>query len=415
MRIIPILTAILVTAFLYMLVIERETLLAFARGDEPASLDSEPETAETTAEASATPDDEVQRVRVVALRSAARDIDSAVVLRGRTEAKRQVEVRAETTATVINAPLRKGIKVSEGEALCVLDPGTRPAQLLQARARLAEANASRPEAEARLEEAHALLKEAKINLTAAQQLSKGGFASETRLAAAEAAERTAIAAIATAESGIQSTAANVEAATATVREAEKEMERLTISAPFDGLLESDTAELGSLLQPGDPCGTVIQLDEIKLIGFVPEAEVDRVTIGAVATATLASGAEVQGKVTFVSRSADPETRTFEIDILVPNDDLRIRDGQTADIVISADGAKAHKLPQSALTLNKDGRLGVRIVGADSMVEFVPVTLLRDEADGVWLAGLPAQADVIIVGQDFVTHGVAVAATYKEAF
>ena len=200
-----------------------------------------------------------------------------------------------------------------------------------------------------------------------------------------------------------------------MREAEKEMERLTITAPFDGLLESDTAELGSLLQPGDLCGTVIQLDEIKLIGFVPEAEVDRVTIGAIATATLATGAEVQGKVTFVSRSADPETRTFEIDIVVENEDLRIRDGQTADIVISADGTKAHKLPQSALTLNKDGRLGVRIVGAESMVEFVPVTLLRDQADGVWLAGLPAQADVIIVGQDFVTHGVAVAATYKEAF
>ncbi len=413
MRLIPILTAIIVTAFLYMLVIERESLLAFARGAEDDAPQGSASAEEDTGVASS-PEDDSNKVRVVALRSSARVIDSAVVLRGRTQAKRQVEVRAETTATVINPPLRKGVQVQAGEALCVLDPGTRPAQLAQARARLTEAKAKQPEAQARLEEAHALLKEARINLTASQKLSKGGFASETTLAGAEASERTAIAAIASAEAGLESTTADIEAAAATVSEAEKEMERLTILAPFDGLLESDTAELGSLMQAGSLCATVIQLDEIKLVGFVPEADVDRVEIGALANAKLATGADVQGRVTFVSRSADPETRTFEIDIAVPNADLKIRDGQTADIVISADGAQAHKLPQSALTLNNEGRLGVRIVGADSKVEFIPVTLLRDTVDGVWLSGLPDQADVIVVGQDFVTQGVLVAATYKEA-
>lgn len=416
MRLIPILTAIIVSAFLYMLVIERDSLLAFARDTDEAEPQDQT-TATDTADAVAVDEGEESNtnVRVVALQSAARDIDSAVILRGRTEAKRQVEVRAETTATIVNAPLRKGTQVTAGEELCVLDPGTRPAQLTQARARLAEAKAKQPEAQARLEEAHALLKEAQINLTAAKKLSEGGFASETRLAGAEADERTAAAAIASAEAGLQSTSADIEAAAAAVSEAEKEMERLTISAPFDGLLESDTAELGSLMQEGTLCATVIQLDEIKLVGFVPEAEVDRVEIGAIAKAKLATGADVQGRVTFVSRSADPETRTFEIDIVVPNADLKIRDGQTADIIISADGAQAHKLPQSALTLNKDGRLGVRIVDANSNVEFVAVTLLRDEVDGVWLTGLPDRADVIVVGQDFVTHGVPVVATYKEAF
>lgn len=413
MRLIPILTAVIVTVFLYMLVIERDTLLAFAR-----DTDANTEDATSAASEADAPDNTAvaeNRVRVVAIKSKAREIDSAVILRGQTQAKRQVEVLAETTARVINAPLRKGTHVTQGQELCVLDSGTRPAQLSEARARLLEAKAKQPEAEARLEEAHALLKEAQINLTAAQKLSEGGFASETRLAAAEAAERTAVAAIASAESGLQTSAADVEAAAAAVSAAEKEIEHLTITAPFEGLLESDTAELGSLMQPGELCATVIQLDEIKLVGFVPEAEVDRVNVGASARAKLATGAEVQGRVTFVSRSSDPETRTFEIDILVPNQDLKIRDGQTADIVIAADGAYAHFLPQSALTLNRDGRLGVRVVGTNSKVEFVPVKLLRDQVDGVWLAGLPDEADVIIVGQDFVTQGVDVIATYKEAF
>ncbi|MEX0304171.1 MAG: efflux RND transporter periplasmic adaptor subunit [Leisingera sp.] len=411
MRFVPVLTAAAVTASLFMVVIQRDELMAFARGEDAAEAAAvEPDAGETLNLAQA-PD---TRVGVVALQSKARTIGSAVILRGQTQAVRQVEVRAETTSTVISDPLRKGAQVKAGDLLCQLDPGTRPAMLLEAKARLSEARARIPESEARLEEAHARLKEAKINLTAAAKLSEGGYASETRLASAEAAERSAVAGIATAQSGLETSRAGIEAAAAAVASAQKEISRLTIAAPFDGLLESDTAELGSLLQPGSLCGTVIQLDTIKLVGFVPEAEVNKVVLGADAGAELATGQRVQGKVTFLSRSADPNTRTFEVEITVPNPDLSIRDGQTADIAISSAGRLAHKVPQSALTLNNEGQLGVRVVGSDSTVKFYPVQLLRDEADGVWLGGLPETADVIVVGQDFVTEGVAVAATYRES-
>ncbi|KIC08277.1 hemolysin D [Leisingera sp. ANG-M1] len=413
MRIVPMLTAVVVTASLYMVVIQRDDLMAFARGEEPAdAAQAGSETATAAQPELAQAED--SRVGVVALQSKARTIGSAVILRGQTQAIRQVEVRAETTSTVISEPLRKGAQVKAGDLLCQLDPGTRPAMLLEAKARLSEARARVPESEARLEEAHALLKEARINLTAASKLSEGGYASETRLASAEAAERSAVAGIATAQSGLETTRAGIESAAAAVASAQKEIDRLAVTAPFDGLLESDTAELGSLLQPGSLCGTVIQLDTIKLVGFVPEAEVNKVTLGADAGAELATGQRVQGKVTFLSRSADPNTRTFEVEITVPNPDLNIRDGQTADIAISAAGRLAHKVPQSALTLNNEGRLGVRVVGSDSTVVFYPVQMLRDEADGVWLGGLPETADVIVVGQDFVTEGVAVAATYRES-
>lgn len=412
MRIVPILTAVAVTAGLYMVVIDREELMAFARGEDATKVADA--TTETDPDAAQLAQAEDTRVGVVALRSKATTVGSAVILRGQTQAIRQVEVRAETTSTVVSEPLRKGAQVKRGDLLCQMDPGTRPAMLLEARARLSEARARVPEAEAKLDEAHARLKEAKINLTAASKLSEGGYASETRLAAAQAAERSAVAGIATAESGVETTRAGIEAAAANVATAQKEMERLAITAPFDGLLESDTAELGSLLQPGSLCATVIQLDTIKLVGYVPEAEVNKVTLGADAGAELATGQNVQGKVTFLSRSADPTTRTFEVEITVPNADLNIRDGQTADIAISSAGSLAHKLPQSALTLNNEGKLGVRVVGSDSIVGFYPVELLRDEADGVWLGGLPAEVDVIIIGQDFVTEGVAVAATYRES-
>ena len=107
------------------------------------------------------------------------------------------------------------------------------------------------------------------------------------------------------------------------------------------------------------------------------------------------------------------TRTFRVEIEVANGDLSIADGQTAEIVIGADGSLAHLLPQSALTLNDEGALGVRAVAAGNIVEFHPVTLIRDTVDGVWLADLPETLDVITIGQEFVRAGVKVAPTYAE--
>ncbi len=405
MRLISLVNAVLVIIALYFLVFERDALFAFAGRDDPA-------TQTETGDAASTAEPE-KVVRVVAVRSTAREIDSAVLLRGETSANRQVQVLAETSSNVISEPKRKGAFVEAGDVLCELDPGSRPAQLAQAKAALLEAQSRVPESEARLEEAHARVAEAEINLRAARKLSETGFGSETRRITAEAEMRTAEAGVKAAEAQLKSTGAGIEAAGAAVATAQLEMDRLTIEAPFQGLLESDAAELGSLMQPGTLCATVIQLDPIKLVGFVPETSVNRVTVGAPAQAELVTGLQVEGRVTFLSRSADETTRTFEVEITVPNPELLIRDGQTASIRIAAEGAKAHLLPQSALTLNNEGQLGVRTVGTGNIVDFKPIRLLRDSADGVWVGGLPETADVIVVGQEFVTAGIAVEPTYKD--
>lgn len=426
MRIFSIITAILVMSGLYLLVFERERIVAFAnRGDAAmAEPEAETETSETeTAEMA-----ETRLVSVVAMASQARDIASAVLVRGQTQAARQVELRAETAGQVISEPLRKGTQITAGQMLCQLDPGTSEVSLADARARLAEAQARVPEAEARLPEAQARVAEAKarvveaeINLRAAQRLAEDGFASDTRVAAAQAAFESATASVQAAmsgvagsNSGIQGAVAGIQSAEAGVAAASREIDKLTITAPFAGLLESDAAELGTFLQPGALCATVIQLDPIKLVGFVPETDVDRVQVGAAAGARLVTGQEVRGQVTFLSRSADATTRTFRVEVQVPNDDLAIRDGQTAEIVISSQGEAAHLIPSSALTLNDQGALGIRAVDDAQIVRFVPVSVLRDTIDGVWVAGLPQNVDVIVVGQEFVIEGVPVTVAYREA-
>ncbi|MEJ6394899.1 efflux RND transporter periplasmic adaptor subunit [Gymnodinialimonas sp. 2305UL16-5] len=424
MKLFPIVTAILVCVALYFVVLDRATLLGFAGRFVPEPNNAPTQLAELPADTEAVEDD--GRMNVIVRRSEAQVTENAVLLRGRTEALRLVDVAAETSGRVISTPIRAGAFVSEGQVMCEIDPGTSQTELEEAQARLAEAEARVPEARARLPEARAMLAQARAQLESAQidgnaaaRLNESGFASETRAAsaaaataAAEAGVESAAATVQGAEAGVQSALASVRSAEAQVTRAENAIEDLTIVAPFSGLLETDTAELGALLQPGTICATIIQLDPIKLVGFVPEAQVDRISLGATAGAQLASGREVQGEVTFVSRSADPQTRTFRVEITVPNVDLTIRDGQTADILIQTEGTPAHLLPSSAMTLSDDGQLGVRIV-VDGVVEFAPVTMMRDTARGVWLSGLPQTADVITVGQEFVTAGVEVRTTLEE--
>ncbi|MEM1301299.1 MAG: efflux RND transporter periplasmic adaptor subunit [Pseudomonadota bacterium] len=415
MRLLPILTAVLVCGFLYLLVFERDTLRSL--GSSPAEAAMAEPTAEPgvdTVQQAQAEEPKNTGVRVVALASTAQDIDNAVQVRGQTEAARQVDVRAETAGLVTSEPLRRGAMVSTDQLLCELDPGTRSASLAEARARLSEARARVPESEARVIEAQARLDEALINDNAALRLSEGGFASETRVASTKASVQAARAALQSAQSGLSSTQAGIESAAASVAAAEKEIERLQMHAPFGGLLESDTAELGTLLQTGALCATIIQLDPIKLVGFIPEIDVDRVAVGAMAGAQLISGRQVQGEVTFLSRSADETTRTFRVEIEVNNADLSIRDGQTVEILIAAEGTKAHLLPGSALTLDDTGALGVRIVDARERAQFMPVTLLRDTPTGVLVTGLGDTARVITVGQEYVTDGVLVDVTLAEA-
>jgi multidrug efflux system membrane fusion protein len=71
------------------------------------------------------------------------------------------------------------------------------------------------------------------------------------------------------------------------------------------------------------------------------------------------------------------------------------------------------LPQSVLTLDDDGVLGVRTV-EDGKVAFHEVTIVSDTRQGVWVTGLPAIAQVITVGQENVTAGQAVNAIAASA-
>lgn len=293
----------------------------------------------------------------------AQDRAAMLTLRGRTEAFREVVARAETGGRIVATPAIEGSAVAEGDILCRLDVDARAAGLAQA------------EAEYRTRQ---------LDYNAAVELLARGHRSANAVAGVEALR---------------------DAAQARLEAARQELANISIRAPFDGYFDNRAAEIGDYLAPGGACGTVVQMDPILISAEVAERDIAGLVPGMPGNARLITGEHVSGTIRFVERRADPGTHTFRIEMEAANPDGLLRSGVTADIAIPLPAEHAHRIPTSVLGLNARGDLGVRIVEAGNIVRFLPVELLSDDGEEVWVSGLPDIAQVITVGQDFVADGI----------
>jgi multidrug efflux system membrane fusion protein len=285
-----------------------------------------------------------------------------VPLRGRTKAKSTVAVVAQTAGTVQELNVKKGQAVKAGDTLCTLDQGARKLAVAQAQAAVDQAQTA---------------------FDANASLVKKGLAAENTSLAAQSA---------------------LAGAKAQLESAQLELGRTTIKTDIDGVVQDPMTTQGAMLAVGQPCATVVQLDPMLFVSAVPEAKIGYAKTGLSADVTTINGEKVEGKVTYIAASADDATRSFPVEIELPNPDGKIRDGVTADAVVNVGSAPVTILPQSVLTLDDDGVLGIRTVEAGNKVAFHAVTIVKDTRDGVWIVGLPPKINVITVGQDFVKAG-----------
>lgn len=319
-------------------------------------------------EAAAAP--ELPSVRVI--ESAASPREEVIRLFGHTAAWRKVELRAEIDGRIVELPVERGQSVRGGETIARIATDDRAA---------------------RLREAEALLKQRQIEFEATQQLASRGHRSETQLADA---------------------AAKLDSARAMVKRIEVEIAQTVITAPFEGVLDSRPIELGAYVKGGDPIGTVVDLDPLRIVGFVNEQHVARIRKGMPAEAVL-GGTALRGTIALVSVVADPRTRTFRLELEVPNPENRLVEGLTAELRIAVGETLAHKISPALLTLADDGAVGVKLVSAEGVVAFARVSVLGSSGDGaVYVSGLPERAIIIAVGQDYVGAGQKVIAVPMQA-
>lgn len=317
----------------------------------------------------ATTEESLFTVRVREL-TARRYIDE-ITIRGRTEAMRHVAVKSETDGRVVETPVDRGEVVETGDVICRLAPDDRLARLAEAKALAAQRD---------------------LEYKAAIELARKGHRSETQAAAAKA---------------------QLDAALAQVSFAEVELAHTRIRAPFDGFVDDRQAEVGDFLQEGSTCATLLFEDPFLVVGEAAESDVDKLAEGGRGQALLTDGRTLEGSLRFISKSANPETRTFRVELEVANPDRSLREGMTAELRIPISESYAHFIEPSLLVLNDKGQVGIRTV-EQGKVRFHAADILGDSLEGMWIAGLPSSVTVITVGQAFVKDGQAVKTSLEGA-
>ena len=161
---------------------------------------------------------------------------------------------------------------------------------------------------------------------------------------------------------------------------------------------------GDYLNTGGTCASLIDSNPMLLVADIAEKEIADLEVGANSMARLISGDEIQGKVSFIATSADRNTRTFRVEIKVDNKDRTIRDGVSAEIFINSKEVFSHKISPAILSLNDQGKLGIRTVDENNAVEFREIEILEDTTDGLWVSGLKENERIITLGQEYVFQG-----------
>jgi multidrug efflux system membrane fusion protein len=302
--------------------------------------------------------------RVAIVPAAVVEHSPSLTLSGRTEADHKVNISARTSGVLTELRVHRGQRVKKGEVIAVLADEAREAEVARAQA---------------------LVQQRKAELDAKRVLIEQGNMPRLDLVNLEAQYKSAQAALASARA---------------------ERDRGVVRAPWDGVITDLPAEVGgaSFSFTGTPIATLVALDPMLAVVEVSERKLGGIKVGERAQVRLITGETYTGRVRFVAKSASSTTRTYRVEVEMNNPDYKIPDGITAEVTFALKPVPAVQLPRSALTISSAGEIGVRVVQSGGKVAFVPIKLIEDLQDTMWVGGLEAGARVIVRGQDFVRAG-----------
>ena len=339
-------------------------------------------------------------------------IDQSIELQGQTIHNKKIDVKSETSGNISEINFSRGDKVNKNLSLVLISMDDRKEKLLSAQKDLErlskELILNEKNRDNLLRQNIEKIKLYEIEYASAKQLIDKGLSSKSKLSLASFNLANAEADREDIKIKFESTLANLEAQITNVKSLLKNIKldiaKTNISAPFDGIISEKMVEETEFISVGTPLFTIIDLDPIKIEGYLSEFDVNKVSVGTNAIIEDSNGIKKNGTITFISPSAEISTRTFEITIEANNKDLTYKSGITTKIIIKGSELKAHKIPPSILTLLDDGTVGVKAVNKENNVVFYPTKTIKDTIDGMWVSGLPESVNLIISGQEYISIG-----------
>ncbi|AHX04300.1 efflux RND transporter periplasmic adaptor subunit [Ehrlichia japonica] len=300
-------------------------------------------------------------VNIKVVESNAQDRVVYLSLIGEVEAFRYVNIMPEVAGKVSDVLVKDGDYVTEGNILVKIE---------------------KYEKQEQLEQAKALLKQRELEYKASQSLNEHGYRSEIN----DALSFTAL-----------------ESAKADVKKAQINLYNTEIKAPFSGFVDKMNVQIGDLVFAGG--SSIVQLvnfDKIRVITYVPEKYLNRLKVGDICKILIAQNEEIYAPIVFISKIINRNTRTYRVEMILDNDDLKIfTQGAVYSIKIPVGNYRAHRISPSALDLQDNGDLGIKVI-VDEKVKFIPVEVIDSEYNGdIWITNSPDTIKLITLGHEYV--------------
>lgn len=294
---------------------------------------------------------------------AARPITTRIQINGHTAEVRRVTLEAKTSGRILSLVTTKGKKVKKDQNLVIIDLENRPDRLAEAKARLYQRS---------------------LELEANKKLKAKAVTSQNTLAASMA---------------------DYESARSALTHIEQEIADTRIKAPFNGIFEEKFVEIGDLVNVGEKIATIIDLDPLKITCHISEKDISRIDVGKKGHVTLPSlqNQKLPVCITYRAKAADPQTRTYRVEMQAPNPDMAIPAGLTARIYLPTGQSNGYLISPATVSLKDDGTIGVKTV-EEGKVAFYPIQIIETKPEGLLVTGLPDQIRLITVGGDFVLEG-----------
>lgn len=348
---------------------------------------------------------------------------------GELEPKTKVEISAQVSARILELPYRENQDVKEGDVVVRLDARDLQALLDSAKAQL------RSE-EARLEGARASLANAEAELSRRQKLVASGDIARTDLEAAQLQYDTMLSTLRQVQHGIEIAKANI-------TRAEKDLDNTIIRSPMNGVITKLNAEVGetvvvgTLNSPGSVILEIADLNTMRLIARVDEANISRVKDQQRSTVYVNAfpDLKIPGVVETIGLKREQDTngtRYFETKVLIERPaNILLRSGLTANVDIEVDTYEdVLKVPSQAVLdravddlpaeVTKDNPhieqnkkfARVVFVEKDGKARAVPISIGASDSTSTIVTGGLQEGDRLVTGPFKVltnlTHGQTIA-------
>ena len=357
------------------------------------------------------------RVSAVIVENA--QIRQSIRASGITEPAAVFTISAEIGGTITEVAAREGSAVEKGDVLVVMDTQTLPSRIAAAKAEMAAAKAALTTArnlsvgtyEEERAAALANLEVATQRLEIGEKLVAKSFSAPVDLAQLKANFETARMTLARidleknyrAELDISQNEARFEGAKSSLVVLQDQLAKSRITAPNAGWLETVHVDVGEQMPSGAAAATILNMEELSIIVAVPQTNIAQVAIGNPVSIDVAGVGQRTGKVSRIASISTSTTRTFDVEITVPNPDRMLRAGMTVEADIDVGYQPAFGMSPAHLSVTSDGSLTAK-VDDDGVVRVVPVELVRSGVEQVFVSGLANGDRLLTFGQAFVEAG-----------